>query len=391
MINDLIINPNFLTGAIAAFEGIKGIKTIINIPSKSNDLSKFLDHLKSSCINTDEFIVIINTPYSFPDTNELNNILQDFSLESKVFVYEVSDFSFQHSCTYNKAMSFIVNKFCDKDSFKTNNENSLNIIVSGINLLTPRWKDNIEQLKEELALSGINKVTSLGAGSTVSELKNLNTASVIVSANETYGRHISKAVSEKYVIPFIDKSYLAPIGIPAAEEWLFSVVESVGANNEPVKQKAEEIRKTVNHILKNNNYLKGKSFIIAGDSAIVAPLILYLDYYIGMHPLGMIIRERAVKPESLIDDYISTKNIDCKVIYSPDSIEESDFIKSLKPEIILGASRDQAIAKLAYKDKIPFVNISYPGKDYLLEERKPLMGLQSSITILESIINEFSR
>lgn len=423
--------PDSLTGAIAAVESIKGGVSILNSPTgckfspsflvdkqdpgnQGVDPSEYQEEFffgqpRVPCTYLDEidFIhgseekldrllkviekkgydiaAIINGPGTALIGDDLEGIIRNSGVKIPVLTVEATSFNAQASEGHNQVWLQIL----DKNNVESNEETEL--LITGSNLLSLRCMDDIHQLKDELALGGIKNIVNIGPGADLKELGKIKNSNLIVSINEPYGNKIAAHISGKYQTKTPDNMLLAPVGLQASEKWLSSVVKELNGDLVSLKNYFIEARQKLHRVISRFHSRmalpEGLTCFINADSAIAAPLMLYLYDYLGISPIAVSLLERAQNAENFIDLFIKERNLNTKVLTNLNQFDESKLLTTLQPDIIFGSAHDYSIAYKTFGKKVPYVSVAFPdiGKIYIT--RQPLMGIGGTLVLTENILN----
>lgn len=409
--------PDSLTGAIAAIESINGGVALLNSPpgcrytasfviEKQDTVNTSEDRVPCTSLDETDFIHgsaeklkkllkqieqqgfklagIVNGPGTALIGDDLEGIVKSSEVKVPVINIEASSFTGQASEGHNQVWQKILNMQTDSSASPQND-----LVITGSTLLSLRCLDNIEQIKDELVIAGIKKVINIGPGAGLEELGKIKNSKAVISMNEAYGNKLAELISEKHGIKNLFPGLLAPIGLQASEKWLSCIVTELNGDLEALNNYIASSKAKLDSVLSRfrsvNAMPEDLTCFISADSAIAAPLMLYLQDYLGIKPLAVSLLERAENSEKFIQE-----NFDTQVLTNLNPLEEAELLQKLQPDIILGSSNDYSIAYKTFGTKVPFVAISYPEAGRIFLTKRPLMGIAGTLVLTENILNEIN-
>lgn len=260
------------------------------------------------------------------------------------------------------------------------------LALHGLTLLNLRWQDDLVQLREELALGGIGDVVCVGAGGSLDDLSRARAAQVAAPVHEAFGAGLAYRLGAVTLdVP------LAPVGIPAAEEWLRAAVSACGADRTALEERIRDTRAALYRVLSRfstrTGLPAGLSFVVCADAAIAAPLVLFLTDHLGMHPVAVLVRERSPEAEAFLSAFAAERGLAVEIVRDGSPLDEAALLERLVPDVLLGSTHDDAIARQALGRPLPFVPIAYPRAGHVALTRRPLLGLGGALVIAEDLLN----
>lgn len=433
--NSFYTYPDSLVGAVAAIEAIKGGVAILNSPTGCKFSSSFIvdkqhpenvepdttdfqeeffsGQSRVPCTYLDELDYIhgseeklgsllklveqkgfrlagiVNGPGTALIGDDLAGIVKESQVNIPVLSIEASSFTGQASDGHNLVWEKLLKIYEQAEPAK-----GADLVITGSNLLSLRCMDDIQQLKDELAIAGIKNIVNVGAGTELQDIDRILNSKVIVSMNEPYGNKIAEKISGKYSAKNLSDGLLAPVGLQASEKWLAAVVKELNGDIDPLKEYFAAARKKLYRVLSifhtRMSMFEGLTCFISTDSAIAAPLMLYLFDYLGIRPVAVSLLERAESSEKFIDEFINKRNLNIRLLTNLNQFDEANMLRELKPDIIFGSTNNYSVACAALNRKMPYVPVTYPesGKIYLA--RRPLMGIGGTLTLTENLINQIN-
>jgi nitrogenase molybdenum-iron protein alpha/beta subunit len=431
--------PDSLAGAIIAFEEIEGGVSIINAPTgckfvpgsivDSQDIRTdgvnpfeyqdefYFGQPRVPCTYLDEIdyvhgsheklkrllvilekkghqiIGIVNGPGTALIGDNLRGIADEVGINVPVFLVEESSFDGTTPQGYAKSMVQVFDYAIKNISNTSENQNSL--AITGINLLNFRWKDNIDQLRSELAIAGIEDVVFAGAGASLEDINRATSAQYICPANEVYGRSVAKALTARNTACEYIDGLLDPVGLQASEKWLTEIALRTSGNIEALRARFKDIRKTlythISRFTSRMGFPEGLTCYISADESLVAPLMLYVFDYLGIYPSAIYIHQRAEASGRFIKQFIKERQLKTKIEYQLIPLEEAELIRKVRPDIVFGSSHTLVIASEALGYTVPFVPVAYPNQGTVYLVPRPVMGLGGTLVLTENILNAIVR
>jgi nitrogenase molybdenum-iron protein alpha/beta subunit len=258
---------------------------------------------------------------------------------------------------------------------------SVNLV--GISIQHRHWEGSLDELRRLLGLCGIEVVSVISAGAMVSELRNLRSGQCNAVVYNEYGAGLAGWLEKMYGIPHVALDG-APIGFEATERWVRSVANQVGADPTPAMNAIADARRRVFPILARWSGLtglpKGVTFSIQADASIALPLTQWLYAYLGMIPAAVM-----VKPSQ--DDRLSKKlqayldEIDCASAWHT-TMEDAASEVVIADEHAIMLMQQSARSRGTH-----VVGISLSGGETVDVIPKSLLGAQGALYLVERIIN----
>jgi nitrogenase molybdenum-iron protein alpha/beta subunit len=334
-------------------------------------------------------IGIVNGPGTSLIGDDLGGIVAASGVRVPVVGVEAAGITGSASVGFTQAMSGVLEKAIA--AAPVTEPGPEPIAICGISLLSLRWKDDLAQLREELALAGLGDVVSVGAGATLEDLARAQSARVIVAAHESYGAELTGALRRARGAAVLPRTLLAPVGLQASEHWLLAVAEAAGADPQPIRKRAEQVRgalyRAVSRFHTRTGLPGGLTCLVAADAAIAAPLVLFLADHLGMFPGAVLVRERAPEAERFLSALAREHALPLEIVRDGSPLDEAALIERLQPDMVFGSSHDAAIACETLGRSVPFVPVAYPESGRIRLTPRPLMGLRGSLVLCEDLLN----
>jgi nitrogenase molybdenum-iron protein alpha/beta subunit len=168
---------------------------------------------------------------------------------------------------------------------------SRTVTLIGLSIAHHHWAGSLKELRRLLALCGIEVVCAPGAGSPIAEWRSIPEAACHVTVHAEYGERLACRLAERFggtaVVPLCG----APFGFAATEEWLTEVAEAAGADPAPALVAVQAVRRRVACVLSRVTTLtgapKGLACSIHADASTALPLARFLYEYLGILPVSV--------------------------------------------------------------------------------------------------------
>ena len=405
--------PESMFGSIIAFEGIVGAQTVINGPTgckyppaaKSEDLFlrtasydpyKYMDRFFFSqprvpCTYMDSDDLILGTDSKLkelaqiilddrPDIVGMVNSPGAALIGSKLDVVDGRDIPIVtvenpgYSRTFDDGFKdtfvSILEKMCKK---KDTRKGTVNIIGLSINELS--WRDDIDELRSILSDCGIEVISFIGAGCTVDQIKDSASAELNVILHRNLGDRIAEWYRDVLSIPFIDPGL--PIGFDAVEGWIQGICDRLGADPSMALDKVYAARRrTANEIKHINNYTRvpsGYTFSISANGPLTYHIAKMLYEYLGMLPVAIEAKD-------------GSYNMEISGFLNDTGLAVSDDVFDTEADMFLGSAT--LSSDLLFRGKVQgAVNIESPKMARASIRRRPLLGIEGTMNIIDEVMN----
>jgi len=253
--------------------------------------------------------------------------------------------------------------------------------LMGISIFHHHWQGNIAELTTLLQACGIRVNTTICAGCTLAELKNISSAQLNVVVHAEYADALVPFMVEQFKMDSFIPPDGAPVGFKATESWISGVCERLDVNPAPALELIKCARQKSHEALNRFNALtglpKGATFAVDGDASLALPLATWLYEYLGMVPVS--IRVNTGLPESMdkIESFLQA--IDCAEAWQATMENET-------PDVVFGSGA--VISRLGLcGDPFTGIELSLPVGTYQHVIPKTYMGTQGGLYLIERIIN----
>jgi len=238
-------------------------------------------------------------------------------------------------------------------------------------------------LRELLGLLGIGVGTTLGAGSSVEEIRALGSAQYNLVVHQEYADLLGSWLETRHGIPTLVPSAGAPVGFDATESWLREIAAAFGIDPAPALERVQAARRRafghLNRFHRHTGLPKGATFAIRADASVARPLLQWLHGYLGMVPTAVRLN---VGSDTLlataIRDYLD--DIGCADAW------EAELAAEL-PDLVF-ASGAVAAQLLGQGLAVASVELSLPAAAHIDVVPKALLGDAGALFLLERILNE---
>jgi len=418
------IQPDSLTGALFAIEGIKDACTVLNGPSGCKfyhsaisdsqyirgltfDPTRYLEdffkgqpRIPATYLDGHDYvfgssekltsllrilmekdfklIAVVNSPGAALIGDNLEGFLEREVKGIPCFAIENTGYSGCFSDGYQKAIIKTLSAIEMKP--RTVCEKTVNFL--GLSIYQKHFKENYQALKALLALCGVNVICAPGAGDDVETLKQITQAQYNVAIFPEYAGQIAQWMEQLYGIPFISLEEGPPIGFDATASFVKQICGKVDANPQPALERIDAARaKAYLHLARFSSLLglpKGATFGIRAEASVCFTLAKWLANYLGMVPTAI-----SVLPSQ--EDTAMQKLLG--FLADIDSLDVLENPIAETPMHILFAD-GSAIAGLRLRGKkVCGVELALPSLGYLDVTDKYILGENGALFLLEQIMN----
>lgn len=423
--------PDSLTGAIAAFEGIQESCTLLNGPigckmypaymssmltsHPKSELANYFDEFyfgqtRVPCTYIDEqdfvygseakvakalkqieqrkhgIIGVINHSGTSIIGDDLVRIIQNTDIKTITVAVDSTGFTGTFASGFQEAVIKILNSVINKNVQKISR--SVNII--GSTIFHYNWENDIAEIKRTLELLGVQTVSVICAGESLSNIQNASQAELNIVINEEYGDRIAAYLETEHSIPSIDLSLQAPYGLSASEVWFTAIADFFKISSETVLFESRRVRKkchpAIARVSSLTDALRGMPFAIFGDSSQVYSLTVFLYEYLGLLPVAIGVKEIGANSFRALKKYLIQNLQNTRLLVNPDQYELIDCLNQTAPRLLLGSSIEKGVS-LMLQSPPHFIPITFPYYERVTLTSRPLMGFNGVLTLIEDIIN----
>ncbi|MBI2875987.1 MAG: nitrogenase component 1 [Candidatus Tectomicrobia bacterium] len=426
-----LLLPCSLSGAVMAFEGIRGATALVNGPSGCKfyvaalvdaqdlredplDLGRHLSPLyfgqprvACTCLQQEEIIYgsegrlrtaleqlraqrpndligIVNSCALSITGEDLQGICRE---HGRVALVETSGFTGDLAAGFGQAGRVLVREVMLPCAERR--PNAINLIGPMIGQYN--WRNDRQELKRMLGRLGIAVNAVLTAGATLEEIAQAPRASLNVVVGEEYGEEIVREMAARFGLPAVGMEGYSPYGIRNTTGWLRQIAEALGMDaTGPLREEIEGITSRVYPYLArylSGGTLKGLPVAIFADGSMVLALADFLAEYLGLDPVLLGWKTVGRGTEGLLQRFSQERRLEPRVLRRPDLEEIAQGLRETSPELILGSGFEQWAAREAGLAGVPFLRIASPIWDQLILSERPFLGYKGVLFWIEEILN----
>ena len=426
------IEPDGLTGAILAIEGIRDGAAVLNGPTGCKAYHSALSDRKlargdahrrllyrrefyfeqsrvpATYLDRDDYIfgsaekldrmlkavasygkqtliAVINSPGAALIGDDLPRLVAqavqtstDLS-QTECVAIENTGFSDTAAHGFQQALMATIGRLCPKPLEIV--DRSVNLL--GLSIQHRHWEGSAAELERLLALCGIAVTSIVSAGATVAQLRRIPSAKCNVVVYNEYGSALAAWLEQKYGTPYVSLDG-APIGFEATERWIRAVAHAVGVDPTPALDAIADARRRAFATLVRWNNLtdlpKGAMFGIHAAPSVVLPLTQWLYGYLGMIPVSVTVTPSSETPlVERLRAYL--ENIGCGEAWQA-------TLEDVSPEVVI-ADGDiiTQLQTAARSHGAHIAGIALTDDTYIDLIPKSLLGAQGALYLTEQIIN----
>ncbi|MCL2786660.1 MAG: nitrogenase component 1 [Methanomassiliicoccaceae archaeon] len=252
----------------------------------------------------------------------------------------------------------------------------------GMSIWDLGWEDSISDLKQLLGLCGITVNTVIGAGCTVSELRESGGAELNVIVHRSFGKDIAKWYERNLDVPYTESKMGAPIGFNALEDWILSICEELNADPSAAMRAIKDKRERAAHVLLTlytvHKPTVGHTFSVVAGASLAYPVMTFLYSYLGILPIAV-----NTGTDRSFDGEI-------KEFADKNDLEISEDVFDAPVSVMIGDGVN--IASAMYRGLIPEgFDITRPGRIIVQLKERPVLGLGGTMRLLDGVMNTLRR
>jgi nitrogenase molybdenum-iron protein alpha/beta subunit len=262
------------------------------------------------------------------------------------------------------------------------NKKSKVVNLVGISIWDLNWEDSIADLKHLLGLCKISVNAVIGAGCSVSELRDTGSAELNVIIHRDFGLEIAKWYEKELEIPYVESRFGAPIGFDAVEDWIMRICEKLNADPKNAMNAIKKQRKrAADALLALYTVHKptiGHTFSVVANGAIVYPVMTFLYEYLGLLPVAVNTgTDRTFDKE--IEQFVKENDLD---------ISENVF--DTHADVMIGDGG--SVASAEYLGTVTGgYDVSRPGRVIVPIRERPVLGLGGTMELIDAVMNTVRR
>jgi nitrogenase molybdenum-iron protein alpha/beta subunit len=421
------IEPDSLTGAILAVEGIRDAAVLLNGPTgckffhgaiaegqlpreSSYDPLQFLDEfyfgqprVPTTYLDGEDYIfgatdklerilpavaqkkhsliAVINSPGAALIGDDLERFVHKAGLSVPCVTIESTSYSGTFGEGFQQALLVVLEAL---EPPSTVVEPRM-VLLSGLSIAQRHWAGDATELRRLLNLCGIEVGAVLCAGTTTSNLRGLRKAALNVMVHQGLAEQTTLWLKDRFGIDTVEPVSGAPIGFDQTEAWIRWVCDHVGADPTPAVKAIDTARmRAVMHIKRLNSLTglpKGACFGLYAPCSVALPLTRWLYHYLGMIPATVRVTDADSPLAVELANDLNT--IDCGASMNRD-------IDATDADIVFADGA--TLTRMEIGGRSPAgVEIALPSRGYIDIVPKCMLGAQGTLYLLEAILNELNR
>jgi nitrogenase molybdenum-iron protein alpha/beta subunit len=419
--------PDSLTGAILAIEGIRDAAVLLNGPTgckfyhgaiaegqlpreSSHDPLQFIDEfyfgqprVPTTYLDGEDYvfgatdklerilpavaqkghslIAVINSPGAALIGDDLERFVREADLCVPCVTIESTSFSDTFAAGFQQALLAALTTLEPPPSAVEQHQ----VLLSGISIAQRYWRGDAAELHRLLHLCGIEVATVLCADTTVSNLRGLRKAKLNVIVHEGLTDQTAPWLKDRFGIDIVAPVSGAPIGFDQTEAWIRGVCDRIGTDPGPAINAIDTARMRAVMCIKRVNSLtglpKGACFGLYAPCSVALPLTQWLHHYLGMIPEAVRVTDAGSLLFIQLENYLNT--IGCGASLSRD-------IHATETDIVFADGATLTRMEMNGLSRAG-VEIALPSRRYIDIVPKCMLGAQGALYLLEAILNELNR
>lgn len=264
------------------------------------------------------------------------------------------------------------------------NDNRIQINILGIIPVQDiYWQGNLDEIQRVLQSLGIEVNKLLGYRQSINNWRRMNTANLNIVVSK-WGLEAAKKLKKLYHTPYIVVDNIG-MGPDAMELLVDQIAKKIPIKVEIARDFFRAEKERFRYALKQiaeyyYDYDFQKSVVIVGDESTTIRYADFLTRYLGMEILAILItdfvgEETSQKPSEYL------RSLAYGIYYKKDTREISQIIEETNPELVLGSSLEEGIARSlgAYH-----YTISYPAYNKVIISSCDV-GYEGGIGLIENL------
>lgn len=264
------------------------------------------------------------------------------------------------------------------------NDNRIQVNILGIIPVQDiYWQGNLDEIQRVLQSLGIEVNKLLGYRQSINNWRRMNTANLNVVVSK-WGIESAKKLKKLYHTPYIVVDNLG-MGPDAMELLVDQIAKEIPIKVEIARDFLRAEKERFRYALKQiaeyyYDYDFPKSVVIVGDESTTIRYADFLTRYLGMEILAIIITD-FVGEETKQEPSEYLRSLAYDIYYKKDTREISQIIEEANPELVLGSSLEEEIARSlgAYH-----YTISYPAYNKVIISSCNV-GYEGGIGLIENL------
>jgi nitrogenase molybdenum-iron protein alpha/beta subunit len=256
------------------------------------------------------------------------------------------------------------------------------INLVGMSVWDLHWEDSVADLRDLLGLCDISVNTVIGAGCSVSELRDSGNAELNVIIHRDFGLDIAKWYERELKVPYAESAMGAPVGFDALEDWVMIICRSMGKDPSPamaeIRKKRERAAKVLLTLYTVHKPTVGKTFTITAGGSIAYPVMSFLYSYLGVVPVAVCTgSDRTFDRE--INEFLEKNDLDV-----------SEDVLDTYADVMIGDG--DSVTSAIYRGLIPegYVMVR-PARTIVHIDERPVLGLGGTMRLIDGVMNSLRR
>ena len=250
------------------------------------------------------FIGVLNSPGAALIGDDLERYIEWSGIETPTMVIDKPDFTRNFEEGWTTAVKRVIATL-DPTPVATK-EKCVNLV--GMSIWQKDWQESLKNLTALLAACGVTVHTTVCAGCSVEDLRNLRCAQCNVIVHDELGHGIAEWLEERYGMSLVRPSEGAPFGYDALESWLGAATAAVAADPAAGielirKSKARACEKLMEFNLQTG-LPKGSTFAVCLEASLALPLVKWFHSYLGMVPVAVQVPDEAETLADTLKQYL---------------------------------------------------------------------------------------
>lgn len=249
----------------------------------------------------------------------------------------------------------------------------------GMSIEQLHWEGSRAELCRLLELCGIEVGAVLSAGATVAELEWARSASCNVMVHEEYGDALAGWCEQNWSLDTLRPLAGAPIGFDATETWLRGICERLAVDPAPGLLPVDQARmRAVSHIKRFNSLTglpKGATFSVHAPASTALTLTSWLHDYLGMAPVTV----RSSTPQSPLNEALATTLLGCRAA-------DPAVSGPLQPADCVFADGARLAALQLQEPALGGIELALPSRGRIDVVPKAVLGAGGALHLLEWVL-----
>ena len=323
-------------------------------------------------------IAVVNSPGAALIGDDLESLLANAVGSTVHFALENTGFSGDYGAGFQAA----INRMLDVLELPPVPTRPRTVNLLGISLNHKYFENNYATLRELLALCGVEVLSALGATDPVSTIRQARQAALNVVVCPETGLDTARKLAMDWQTPYVVADKGQPLGFEATSALIAQVCASLDVDPAPALEVVDKARAHAYLQLSRYSSLlglpKGALYSLRATASAAYPLTRWLSGYLGMIPAAI------------------------EILPGEDggfSERLRDYLASVHLEEVLGRSITRTPTQIIFADGDTIaackltglqacgIEIGYPSLSYLDITRKQLYGPEGTLFLLEQVMN----